>query len=120
MKFASALGRLWKQRQSSGGRFVKFLGTSHPLGEWILPWCRLLNALPEADDTPMSRAEKQQGDTPLGKWIHYKGRDGYILSEGESGRYSPTLPTGVRPEDVVEVDVDSRATPGKDQLRLSR
>lgn len=123
MKLASALGRLWKLGESSAGRSSSThasLFAPDPLGEWLLSWCRLLNAFPDVElSLALPEAVRQQGVKP-GQWIHARGPDGdgYILIEEESGRYSASLPEGVRPEEVVELQLDAISrTPAKEQLK---
>lgn len=90
------------------------------MGDWVTWWCRLLNAFPDVEKTlAFDQAAASQYDGLAGRWTRQRGEDGYLFFSAEGhGRFSPGLPHGVRPQDVVEVDldIDPRATPGRDQL----
>ena len=93
----------WKRLASSPQRRSEEPRSSEKLdamGDWVVSWCRLLNAFPDIEDTlAFAAAAKERTDSLIGKWFHQRGKVGYILVGESFGRFSPHLPDGVQLSD---------------------
>jgi hypothetical protein len=101
--------------QALGGSISWKLRSSRRMDSSLVPFAQ---RLPGSGRYPrILRSGQGKRRKSSGQMVHIPDRAGYILCEQVGGRYSLNLPTGVRPEDVLELELDTHSrTPGKERL----